>query len=407
MSPTSGLTNSPVRASTGNAKRKSLRRDLAKLVKPELGSQAWNFPPDDFVRMVSPKVPRNKETPGECRYIDEFECESDGEDFKTSCQRAVAELMKEYRGPGSAVWRTETGETLHYDQVVLYFNDMIKACRTALATLDKPKDTLFQDVTFSVTDEAYMEDRAIGSGNLCPDIIMEERESWPEGTGDKRSDRPWWCRQGTGQRQAMLVCEVKNEWHLLMKQLGTYARSQFDAFPSRFFVLTIAFNQLRETVRFVIFHRSGITASHLLNLREEDGRFHFLQIFMAFMSWGRVCDAGFPDFNDNVAYKLGDTTWNITERLHHTSCIRGCATVVLRVQGSGTNVEHRSIPLKSRSQIRNSKKRSIDDKDTRPKKRRTTEAKSKNSKLNKITEGASGAYDFSPSSLALLIDDYP
>ncbi|KAH9048839.1 hypothetical protein EDB84DRAFT_126792 [Lactarius hengduanensis] len=68
-----------------------------------------------------------------------------------------------------------------------------------------------------------------------------------------------------------VIVEVKDNMLDLVKQLATYARNHLSLNRRRSFSIAIAFDHRKLTLCFICFHRSGVSASKLLNLKNEDG----------------------------------------------------------------------------------------------------------------------------------------
>lgn len=346
----------------------SSNNSLLDLVREEFGSQTWQFPPDVFIRMLSPKTPRNPESPEKIMYIEDFDCDTDKEAFLNACERAKGPFLAGFVGPGSSAWPSSTlsEDEDYYVPMQTLINDTISVCRDAL---HNSSETLFRNLRFFVSHGIDAMDRASGYNVLSPGLIAEETDESPElqADGEKRKqERPWWCKPDDKGRQIALVCELRNRWSELISQLATYACCQFVACPSRLFVLSIGFNHQTNEVRFIIFHRSGLTASHALNLTKESDRLQFMTILMTIMIWKERRDAGFSDSNDNMSYNLGNATWDICERLHQTSCVEGRATFVNRIRLRVSNPPTDESNVQSETGNVNMKKRKSEDGDGKP-----------------------------------------
>ena len=91
-----------------------------------------------------------------------------------------------------------------------------------------------------------------------------------------------------------IVVLVKTSWEGVANDGIEYAKCQFMAHPSRTFVLMLALHVWECTVRFLLFHRSGLTATEEINLSERDGCKDLLRIMMKILLWSEQHDAGFP-----------------------------------------------------------------------------------------------------------------
>ena len=82
-----------------------------------------------------------------------------------------------------------------------------------------------------------------------------------------------------------LVLEFKNKFPLLFVQLTTYARAMFAVRPYRYFVSTLAFQQVKRYVTFIFFHRGGSVLSHDLYLTTKTGFSTFVRHLCGMLSW--------------------------------------------------------------------------------------------------------------------------
>ena len=89
-----------------------------------------------------------------------------------------------------------------------------------------------------------------------------------------------------------LPVEVKTSWKDMVAQAATYARCMFGASPMRTFALVLAFNHNSNTLRFLVFHRGGLTASDGCHTAERDGLKEIARLFLTLALWRTAEEAG-------------------------------------------------------------------------------------------------------------------
>ena len=157
-----------------------------------------------------------------------------------------------------------------------------------------------------------------------PDLEPGERVAWnlsPEGSSIKR---------------VLVPVEVEANWAPIVIQAATYARCLFGARPSRQFSVVLGFRHTVAKLRFLVFHRGGLTGSKPCSVKDPQGRKDILRIFFSILRWTSVNDAGFLEFfNDSEmclpCHKDNEigTVVNLKEVLHGGLCVQGRASRVL------------------------------------------------------------------------------
>ncbi|KAF9649218.1 hypothetical protein BDM02DRAFT_1948897 [Thelephora ganbajun] len=111
-----------------------------------------------------------------------------------------------------------------------------------------------------------------------------------------------------------------------------YGRCLFSASPSRHFALVLGFCHATTKLRFLIFHRSGLTASHPFSVRNEAGKRDILRVFLSILQWESAKDAGFLGFYNGFEMSL----------LHHEDDQDGVVSRVAEVLRNGLRVRGRA-----------------------------------------------------------------
>ena len=122
----------------------------------------------------------------------------------------------------------------------------------------------------------------------------------------------------------------------MVNQATTYARCLFSASPSRHFAVVLGFRHTKTELRFLVFHRGGLTGSHHLSVKDERGQEDMLHILLSILDWRSVEDAGFLGFYNDSEMSLlrheddeAGVVARVAEVLHDGLCVQGRASRVL------------------------------------------------------------------------------
>ncbi|KAF9788656.1 hypothetical protein BJ322DRAFT_652705 [Thelephora terrestris] len=174
-----------------------------------------------------------------------------------------------------------------------------------------------------------MADGTEGAAVLKPDIMG--------GNGISKLEGPLFWKPPTDQlaHQAMLPVGAGNCWRKMVAHAATYARSLFGANPMRVFALILGFNRDNNQLRFLVFHRGGLAASHPYDLTQEDGLKEVARLLLTLASWRTAADAGFITCGDDTTHLLpvdkeGEQHVRATvkEIIFRSPCVRGRMTQV-------------------------------------------------------------------------------
>ncbi|KAF7330801.1 hypothetical protein MVEN_02419300 [Mycena venus] len=146
----------------------------------------------------------------------------------------------------------------------------------------------------------------------------------------------WSPPDGSEKSRMQVPVEVKSNWTKLITQAATYGRSLFSAAPSRVFSLVIAINHEEKNLRFLLFHRGGLTTHAPLRLDQWAGRRDTLRVIMTLLLWSEPQHAGFVSTSNDLCYLLplsSDSYMeaSVTKVVHDSICIRGRATRVCQL----------------------------------------------------------------------------
>ena len=201
-------------------------------------------------------------------------------------------------------------------------------------TMDQLQMSTHNDnLCFSIYDRE-MAEGLDGAAPLKPDVIGTNRVILP---GEKIK---W-----TDSYQ-MVPVEVKGDWLQLVAQAATYARCIF-ATGRRLFVLVIALRHTTREVRFLFFHRSGLSSTTPAKLTTDEGWNRFISAVVGITACPNAHAAGLLGFS----IPLDRSLCPIGRTLHARHCIRGRATHIFEISlpNHVTFIVKESWPLRSRA----------------------------------------------------------
>lgn len=171
-----------------------------------------------------------------------------------------------------------------YIALAAYLNSCVEKSRSRFENLVGH----YQDqLTFNVYD------RPTGDGIWDANPLKPDVVGAPCSFGIK--DRLWWSPKPEDHNHAVLIpVEIKSSFRDLVLQAATYARGLFSASPLRQHALVISFNHHAHEIRFLVFHRGGLTMSNPLYVKKVEDRMDILRLFMAVLSWNTPGQAGLP-----------------------------------------------------------------------------------------------------------------
>ena len=229
-------------------------------------------------------------------------------------RKVVAKVYNIIVRPTDKNWPTTAQEKDYYSAFSGLLN---KTLRTAQAVRGKRSGSYHKFLTFSEYDRVT-EDGVDGAHALKPDLVGCDQDI---------------ARGKTVSWHAIRIpVEVKKSWPDTVAQAAAYARCMFAASSGRQYALVIALNYISTEVRFLFFHRGGLTASPAFNLKHDDGWMHFVGAMVGLASVNDRFSCGMDHSFDNsqIALPLGGR-WKVDGWLFIGNCIRGRATQVVRV----------------------------------------------------------------------------
>ncbi|KAF7316184.1 hypothetical protein MIND_00136600 [Mycena indigotica] len=278
--------------------------------------------------------------------MDFYDVECDSPNFASALTQAREKLRQEFEAI-AATLSSVTGKPegmVHYTPLAKFLN----LCLThGMNSLTKAKIISKSDSEFSYTNSKFLvyarptADGVLKEAPLQPDIVLVPKNTGHDSAKIRVRDgiRLVWNRLDSKDIQIQIVVEVKNEWTELIRQAATYGRAAFSAFPLLTWVLAMGYNQATGKLRFLIFHRGGLTCSPPLNIFDDAGRDDCLKIIMAVLTCNTPSAHGYVEWCDGPRVRLPVSINNarqvseyvdasIKDVLHSDTCCRGRATQV-------------------------------------------------------------------------------
>ena len=324
----SSLSSTPQRKSTSStpshdsstkpASQSSLMDDMSS----ELGGQTWEFPAERLAKALSAKT-RKKLAPLFTEHtIDELDNYFIAIDnLQVKIKKAQDHFVKQ--GFSAGLVRPENStERNHYPGLVDFLNGGLASCIVGLG--QDARRAIHRSLKFHVWDK-QMKDGIGGAHPLKPDIAGV--------LGEETTETLFWSPPVEGESEMIIPVEVKEVWSTLVLQAGTYARCMFSASPLRQFALVIGYDHRTRLLRFLVYHRAGLTASQPLKLDSIEGQKHFVLVLFSILTWKTRAGAGFPAWCNEAQVYLprSDAAVDIVRILHNSSCVRGRAPRVYYV----------------------------------------------------------------------------
>jgi hypothetical protein len=179
--------------------------------------------------------------------------------FQPKPPRKLSSSTKSQQDP----WPMEKGEPDYYGPVIRVLNATLKA-----ALKRQKKLSYYSSLCFSVYDRPVVEGKD-GSHPLKPDGLGCNGEISP-------TEKVSW-------RDIRIAVEVKGAWPELVAQAAAYSRCMFASSRGQNYNLVIGFNHKTCEVRFLFFHRGGVTACPAV-LKSEVGWQRFVAAMVGLAS---------------------------------------------------------------------------------------------------------------------------
>lgn len=243
-------------------------------------------------------------------------------------------------------WPTLGSRRVWYAPVAIFLNNCVEVCHSALDSSRGSAERScrwYNGLKFIVYDNPTV-DKIEGAPNLKPDLVG--------GLGINPDERFAWSPTDPYTNQILLPVEVGKDWASVVIQAAKCARCLFDVDPSRQFALVLGFGHIKAELRFLVFHRSGLTASKPLSFKDEQGKKDILRIFLSILGWESANDAGFLEFHDGVEMCLlrhkddvTGTVARVAEVLQDELGVRGRGSKIFFVRYPGYEGKEPEPPI--------------------------------------------------------------
>ncbi|THU82289.1 hypothetical protein K435DRAFT_457431 [Dendrothele bispora CBS 962.96] len=307
--------------------------ELLGLIGQEIGAHTWQFPASVVAQMLSPKRLKTRVKDTVYHPIGDYDCLID--------EKFVQKALAKYKAPARPTLDPSV-ERRNYDPVSKFLNTCVENCQSAyiracgnsrpksrFGKLQQSGSNWWPGLTFFEYDK-QTGDGVGGAEPVKPDFVGAR------GKPPNKKDRCYWAPPDPDQVGIYFPGEVKKNWPELIRQAATYARAMTSAVPLRLFSVVIGVNHKDETLRFLIFHRGGLTASEELDLKTEADRWAVQKILFSVYLWQKPQDAGFPAFTNGRDYILPDPRdietelpLKVTAYLYHALSVRGRGSFVV------------------------------------------------------------------------------
>lgn len=319
---------------------------LNQQMRDQIRGQTWQFQTGTFIRMLSP---RNTKNLGENTRRSDFTFEVDEKYFKLACTQALKQFRNLYsenlqrtdpQNFTSLAWPVDSETRGHYAPFARLLNDCIQISHSVLDIYPKAPQLTnrYHKNLIFVTYDRETGDKIEGEAPLKPGIFGGTNTDVAGFLGNT-PEKAWWSPEdGTDRNKISYPCEVKHNWPEIVERAATYARCLFNASPTTTFALVLGYNHVALEVRFLIFHRSGLTSSESLRITTMEGQWNLIQIILTLLLWITPAHAGFMPSCNGAEWILPSSKddmlgarWLIDIPLYRSVCVRSRATHVFRV----------------------------------------------------------------------------
>jgi hypothetical protein len=130
-----------------------------------------------------------------------------------------------------------------------------------------------------------------------------------------------------------IIIESKRAAKLIVQQAATYARCCLTNNLRRFFALMIGFNFKSLEVFVMVFHRSGLSASPPLQLKEKQGFEGLVRHMVGILSIQGEAAYGLDITRSQDLFHINNHLYQQVQYLYLQDCLRGHATVIYSLEG--------------------------------------------------------------------------
>ncbi|KAJ7639179.1 hypothetical protein FB45DRAFT_1023917 [Roridomyces roridus] len=300
----------------------------------EIGAHTWQFPASIFVQMLSHKTRKHRK---EIRSLglagvnrlEDYTFDSDQPWFHASLESGITRLEAEYNTLPGRVHEAREEEDQCDGEDVHQRNGEEEHQRDGLRR--------FLNLALGVAKDLHI----VADGSY---LTFECDELSGDG-GEPLKPKPAQfrlCWKAPSDHVVVPIpIVVGSDWEELLHQATQHARSLFAASPLRKFALVLAYDHYHCRVRFLLFHRGGITASHAFDTSTTFGRKDIFQVILALRTCRNREDLGLPSWHHERHFRLpvdehaeSYVDASVDELIHADERSRGRATHVYRLSYS-------------------------------------------------------------------------
>ena len=308
----------------------------------EIANHTWQFPSLEIARMLSPKKPKpHIEHTAELLLQHQYDYVVDRPAFQNALEDVVTRLVND---------ASLTSQSFNLHDLAVFLTRCVEVCHDALDNQREfplRQDRWCRNFQFTVRDVLVDRSRKYVR---CKSLIVGGHRFSGGGDemfyGDSPEDRP--------ADRLTLPVEAEGSWQETTSRACGDARCLFNLNKIRSSVLVLAFNQDERALRFLIFHRGGLTASEPCDITTPGGLREVARLFLVLTSWSTPEDAGLvPSCTDAMCalpadgsgkdYVLaaldGVVSWSLR--------LRGRMTLVSRLRLSQGSSEKSGLPWTS------------------------------------------------------------
>ncbi|KAJ7690295.1 hypothetical protein B0H16DRAFT_1857212 [Mycena metata] len=279
----------------------------------EIG-QIYQFPDAIRIsRILSPRTPKKGMKGAELKVLDNYDCVVDTPEFQAAFTAAKVSLEASKRNSWQPRPVEPAPEQTHYESLAEFLNACVYYGGDAL---DKSRGSWYDELNF-VVYARVMGDTVENAFPVKPCLLGGN--TLVASNGSTAKDTLFWSPPSD--------------------QDGIRAEIPVERNPSRTFALVIGYNETGG-LRFLVFHRGGLTSHVPLLLNTPEGRADALRLVMTLLLWSNPRDAGLVSTSNELEFWIPrpsdpqspNCIKATTKQILHTSnCVRGRATRVSRL----------------------------------------------------------------------------
>lgn len=242
--------------------------DLEIQVSAELEDAMWEVSAHQLARAISAKRQKSGVAFEGRDKLENYDIYLDR--IPGSSIKDIVDLMEGFEPVG---FRSERS---HYTGIVNYFNHILESCLKSCLQCGVRGD-YHANLRFYKYD-LEVQDVVQNANPLKPDIVdIIDKQEPPALQVEEDEitllDKLWWSPlPENSEFRLEIPVEVKSGSMNLISQAGTYARALFQAEPWRSFALAIIYNPTTKGLRFLVFHRGGLTMTPILKVIERQDK---------------------------------------------------------------------------------------------------------------------------------------